>query len=58
MMRFLLGFVCGILAAHWYATESSSMLSAIEDVWNNASAAPAHMQRQDPDKGGVKGKRF
>jgi hypothetical protein len=27
-------------------------------MWNNASAAPAHMQRQDPDAQGVKGKRF
>lgn len=58
MMRFILGFVAGLVAAHWYATQSDSVFSTIEDVWNNASAAPAHMERQDPERQGVKGKRF
>jgi hypothetical protein len=58
MMRFLLGFIAGVVAANWYTSESGSILSTIEDMWNNASAAPAHMQKQDPDNHGVKGKRF
>ena len=58
MMRFLLGFIAGLVAAHWYATQSDSVFSTIEDVWSNASAAPAHMQKQDPDNQGLKGKRF
>ena len=58
MMRFLLGFIAGLVAAHWYASESGNLFSTIEDVWNNASAAPAHMQKQDPDGQSVKGKRF
>jgi hypothetical protein len=57
-MRFLLGFIAGLVAAHWYATQSDSVFSTIEDVWSNASAAPAHMQKQDPDNQGLKGKRF
>ena len=58
MMRFLLGFIAGLVAAHWYASESGNILSTIEDMWSNASAAPAHMQKQDPDSHSVKGKRF
>ena len=57
-MRFLLGFVAGLVAAHWYATQSDSVFSSIEDIWSNASAAPAHMQNQDPNHQGLKGKRF
>ena len=58
MVRFLVGFVVGLVAAHWYATQSDSMFSTIEDIWSNASAPPAHMQNQDPEKQGLKGKRF
>jgi hypothetical protein len=48
----------GLVAAHWYATQSESMFATIEDMWSNASSAPAHMQQQDPERQGVKGKRF
>ena len=58
MMRFLLGVVVGLVAAHWYATQSESVMTTIEDVWNNASAPPAHMQKQDPERQGLKNKRF
>jgi hypothetical protein len=57
-MRFLLGVVVGLVAAHWYATQSESMFATIEDMWSNASSAPAHMQQHDPERQGVKGKRF
>jgi hypothetical protein len=58
MMRFFLGFVVGLVAAHWYSTQSDTVLSSIEEMWNNASAPPAHMRNQDPDRQGLKGKRF
>jgi hypothetical protein len=58
MMRFILGFIAGLVAANWYSSEQGNILSTIEDMWSNASAAPAHMQKQDPDGHSVKGKRF
>jgi hypothetical protein len=58
MFRFLLGVIVGLVAAHWYAAQSDSLFSTIEEVWNNASAPPQHMQNQDPERQGLKGKRF
>lgn len=58
MMRFLMGVVVGLAAAHWYYTNGESVTAVFDHMWENASAAPARMDKQDPDPQGVKGKRF
>jgi hypothetical protein len=58
MMRFLIGVAVGLAVAHWYYTNGESVTGAFEQMWESASAAPSHMQKQDPDPQSVKGKRF
>lgn len=58
MMRFLIGVVVGLAAAHWYYTNGESVTGAFEQMWDSASAAPAHMEKQDPQRQGAKAKRF
>lgn len=57
-MRFLMGVVVGLVAAHWYYTNGESVTAVFDQMWENASAAPAHMEKQDPDPQSTKGKRF
>lgn len=50
-MRFLLGVVVGLIAAHWYYTQADTLRALIADLWSEASAPPARVRNADPEGG-------
>jgi hypothetical protein len=58
MMRFLMGVVVGWAAANWYYTNGESVTALFDQMWENASAPPTRMERQDAASQSAKGKRF
>lgn len=56
-MRFILGVLVGLVAAHWYYTQADSLRTMIADMWSEASAPPARVRNADPEPGGAKGRR-
>jgi len=57
VVRFVLGVLVGLVAAHWYYTQGESVRALVEELWAEASAPPARVLNADPERSGWKGRR-